>query len=210
MNKTGRVLAGALLLVVLPASASLAEGGRAYAGGQAGMFLPLESAVTLDPAGIPGRLTYNPGVVLAAVAGYGFANGVRCEVEANFRRSTADRLYGGAAPVQVDAEMRSYGVLANAYYDLRTRTAVTPFLGAGLGLAVATISRGSASGGTLWNSGEDRALAYQGIAGFAISLNDRTSLDFAYHHYGTSSLHFDMLRSQYKGLNLAAGIRYGF
>lgn len=210
MNKPARILAGALLWFLLPTSASHAEGGRMYAGGQAGMFLPLESAVTLDPAGIQGRLTYNPGIVLSAVAGYEFANGVRGEAELNFRRVTTDKLYGSGAPVQVDADVHSYGVMANAYYDFRTQTAVTPFLGGGLGLAVASFGRGSSAGTTLWNSGQDRALAYQGIAGLAVALNDRILIDFAYHHYGTSPLHYDTLRSQYKGINLATGIRCRF
>ena len=210
MNKPGRILAEVLLLLLLLASASQAEGGRVYGGAQAGMFLPLESAVTLDPAGILGRLTYNPGIVLAAVAGYEFANGMRGEAELNFRRVTSDKLYGSGAPVQVNADIHSFGVMANAYYDFRTRTAVTPFIGAGLGLAVATFGRGSSGGTTLWDSGQDRSLAYQGVAGFALALNDRVLLDFAYHHYGTSPLHFDTLRSQYKGINLATGIRYRF
>ena len=210
MNKPGQVIAGVLLSILLHASARPAEGGRAYLGGQAGMFLPLESSVTTEPAALQGRLTYNPGVVLAAVGGYEFGNGLRGEAEVNFRRVTTDRFYGAGAPVQVDADLWSLGVMANAYYDIRTPTAVTPFLGAGLGFALASLGRGTSAPGTLWNSGRDQSVAYQGMAGFAIALNERTSLDFVYHHYGTPSLHFDTLRSQYKGLNLSTGVRYRF
>ncbi len=210
MIEPGRLLAASSLLCSLLASTSRAEMGRAYLSGQAGMFLPLESAVTLEPAGTQGRLTYNPGVVLAASGGYEFGNGVRVEGELNFRRVTTDRFYASGAPVQVDAHFWSYGVMANAYYDIRTPSAVTPFLGAGLGLAMANLGRGSSQGTALWTSGRDTSLAYQGIAGFAIALNSRTSLDFMYHHYGTPSLHFDTLHSQYKELNLSTGIRYRF
>ena len=174
------------------------------------MFLPIESSVTLEPSGSQGRLTYNPGFVLAAVAGYEFGNGLRGEGELNFRRVTTDKLYGDGPTLQVNADIRSYGAMANAYYDIRTPSAVTPFFGAGLGLAVANFGKGSSGGRTLWNSGRDLSLAYQGIAGFAIALNDHTSLDFAYRHYGTASLHFDTIDSQYKGLNLSAGIRRRF
>ena len=210
LNKPGRSLIGALLSFFLLPSASYAAGGRAYAGGQAGMFLPLESAVTLEPAGSQGRLTYNPGIVLAAVGGYEFGNGIRGEAEVNFRRVTTDKFHGAGAPVQVNADLWSCGVMANAYYDIRTRTAVTPFLGAGLGYAVANLGTGTSGGTTLWRSGRDQSLAYQGMAGFAIALNERTSLDFVYHHYGTPSLHFDTLSSQYKGINLSTGIRFRF
>jgi len=174
------------------------------------MFLPLESAVNLEPAGQQGRLSYNPGLVLTAAGGYEFTNGVRGEVELNFRRLTADKLYSSGAPVQVDADIWSYGALANAYYDIRTPTAVTPFLGAGLGFAVVHYGRGSSGGSTLWAAGLEKSLAYQGCAGFAIALNNRTTLDFVYRHYATPSLHFDTIHSQYKGINLSTGLRYRF
>jgi opacity protein-like surface antigen len=210
LDKRRRILWGAFFSLALLESASYAGGGRSYVSGQAGMFLPLESAVTLEPAGLQGRLTYNPGFVLTAAGGYEFGNGLRGEAELNFRRLTADKLYSSGAPVQVDAGIQSYGAMANAYYDLRTPTAVTPFLGAGLGFAVARYGRGTSGGSTLWAAGQDSSLAYQGCAGFAIALNDRTSLDFIYRHYATPSLHFDTIRSQYKGINLSTGVRYRF
>jgi opacity protein-like surface antigen len=210
LDTGGRVFLGALLSLALLDSVSYAGDGRSYVAGQAGMFLPLESAVTLEPAGLPGRLTYNPGFLLTAAGGYEFANGLRGEAELNFRRLTADKFYSSGAPVQVDAGIRSYGAMANAYYDFRTPTAVTPFIGAGLGFAVVRYGRGSSGGSTLWAAGQDRSLAYQGCAGFAIALNDRTTLDFVYRHYATPSLHFDTIRSQYKGLNLSTGMRYRF
>jgi len=210
LDTGGRVILGALLSVLLLESASYGEGGRPYVAGQAGMFLPLESAVTLEPAGLQGRLTYNPGFLLTAAGGYEFANGVRGEAEVNFRRLTTDKLYSSGAPVQVDAGIWSYGAMANAYYDFRTPTAVTPFIGAGLGFAVVRYGSGTSAGSTLWAAGQDQSLAYQGCAGFDIALNDRTSIDFVYRHYATPSLHFDTIRSQYKGLNLSTGMRYRF
>lgn len=204
------IIAGAVLSITWMASASCAEERRAYLGLQAGMFLPLESAVTLEPAAVPGRLTWNPGIVLSAVAGYRFNNGLRGEGELNYRRATTDKFYRDGAPAQVDANLWSCGIMANAYYDFRNRTAVTPFVGAGLGFALANLGTGTSGGSTLWKSGRDQSIAYQGIAGFSIALNDRTSLDFTYRHYGTPSLHFDSLSSQYKGINLSTGLRYWF
>lgn len=210
MDTWGRVLLGAVLEVTLLVSASHAGEGRAYVAGQSGMFLPLESAVTLEPAGLQGRLTYNPGFVLTGAAGYEFANGVRGEAEVNFRRLTTDKFYSGSAPVQVDARIWSCGAMANAYYDIRTPTAVTPFLGAGLGFVVARYGEGSSGGSRLWSAGRDQSLAYQGSAGFAIALNERASLDFQYRHYAAPALHFSTIHSQYKGINLSTGIRYRF
>ena len=100
--------------------------------------------------------------------------------------------------------------MANAYYDIRTPSAVTLFFGTGAGFAVVNLGRGTSGGSTLWSSGQDRSFSYQGIAGFALAVSDRVSLDFAYHNYATPALHFNRLSSQYKGINLLTGIRYRF
>jgi opacity protein-like surface antigen len=206
-----RTLIAALLAAALLTAPSRAEAGRAYLSGQAGMFLPLESSVTLEPAGLQGRLAYDPGVVLSAAGGYEFGPGFRAEGELNYRRVTADRFYGsGATQQQAAADIWSCGVMANAYYDLRTPSAVTPFLGAGLGFALAQFGDGTSPTGRLWTSGRELSPAYQGIAGFSVALSDRTSLDFVYRHYGTPTLHFETIHSQYKGINLSTGIRYWF
>ncbi|HEY5512345.1 MAG TPA: outer membrane beta-barrel protein [Geomonas sp.] len=210
MKKPGQLLAGTVLSLSLMASVSHAGAAGAYVGGGAGMFLPIESHVSVEPAGTGAKLSYNPGFRLAAVGGYQFGSGLRGEGELNFRRVTTDKFHTSGAPVQVDSNIWSCGFMANAYYDFVTRTAVTPFIGAGLGCAVVNFGRGTSNGRTLWNSGQELSVAYQGIAGFALALGRQTSLDFVYHHYATPPLHFDTLDSQYKGLNLSTGIRHRF
>jgi len=209
MKKLVFVLA-ASLLISLPSTASHAVEGRAYAGGQAGMFLPLESSVTGFFAGSSGKLTFNPGYVLTAVGGYEFGNGIRGEAEASFRHVTTDKLITGAGTVAVDSDIWAGGFMTNVYYDFRTRTAVTPFIGAGVGLVVVDFGKGVSNGTTMWSSDKDVSVAYQGIAGFAVSLGKQTSLDFVYHHYAVPMLHFDTLASQFRGINLSAGIRHWF
>jgi opacity protein-like surface antigen len=210
--KKRQLLAGILLSLSLSlmASASPASAGSAYLGGQAGMFLPIESSVSVEPAGPAGKLTYDPGIMLAAVGGYEFGNGIRGEGEFNFRRVTTDKFFSSGASAQVDSDVWSYGFMANLYYDILTRTLVTPYIGAGLGLAVVNFGKGTSNGTTLWSSGRDQSVAYQGIAGFALALGQQTSLDFVYHHYATPLLHFDTFNSQYKGLNLSMGLRHRF
>ena len=194
------------------ASGSAAEGGdaagRAYLGGQAGMFLPIESSVS--GGGVSGKLSYDAGMVLAAVAGYRFGNGWRGEAELNYRRLSTDQLTGGAAVVQVDSDIWSGGFMTNVYYDFRNRTRVTPYLGGGLGAVLAEFGTARSNATTLWNADREVSFAYQGIVGFALRIAPHTELDFVYHHYAVPSLHFDTLAAKFRGINLCAGFRHSF
>ncbi|HBG05690.1 MAG: hypothetical protein A2075_11150 [Geobacteraceae bacterium GWC2_58_44] len=182
--------------------------GRLYLGGQGGMFLPIESSVS--GGGLSGKLSYHPGLVLAAVAGYEAGKGIRGEAELNFRKLTTDRLTTGATVVAVDSDIWTCGFMTNVYYDFRNRSAVTPYLGGGVGLIVAEFGRGTSNGTTLWPADRDLSIAYQGMAGFALQIDRQSSLDFVYHHYAVPSLHFDTLAAKFRGINLSAGLRHRF
>lgn len=207
MNKKSCLIAVlALLLITVSARA---EEGRGYLGGQAGMFLPIKSAVTGTSLG-DGTLTYNPGVLLAATGGYRFANGLRGEGELSFRHLTTDKLATGSGRVAADGDISCYGFMTNLYYDIRTPSRVTLYFGAGVGVVGARFGRATSNGATLWTSGSDVAAAYQGIGGFETRLTDSTSLDIVYHHYAVPRLHFQTLSAEFRGLNLSVGLRHWF
>lgn len=208
MKKLLPIIAASLLL--LPVSPCRAAEGGIYAGLQAGMFLPIESSVHGDYVGPDATVTYNPGVVLSAVGGYGFENGLRAEGEIDYRRLTTDKLLNGSNEAAADSGIRSYAMMANLYYDFRTRTPVTPYIGAGVGLALTRFHQGTSAGRVIWSSDQDATVAYQGIAGFALRVSEQTSLDFVYHHFAVPRLHFDTLSSQFRGINLSFGIRQWF
>lgn len=196
--------------LLLPASVSHAVDGEIYAGGQAGMFLPIESSVSGDLVGEDAEVTYNAGVVLTAVAGYRFGNGLRGEGEFSYRRLTSDRLYNSAGDFAVDSGIRSYAVMANLYYDFRNKTVITPYVGAGIGGAAVRFGTGRSDGSAYWTSDNDLSFAYQGMAGFEFRIADHTSLDFVYHHFAIPRLHFDTLSAQFRGINLSLGVRHWF
>jgi len=211
MKKLVHVVTASLLSLAAAApqaGAAAAGTERAYLGGQAGMFLPIES--TVSGSGVSGKLDYDPGLVLAAVGGYRFDSGVRGEAEFNFRRLTTDKLISDETVVPVRSDIWSCGLMGNVYYDFNNRTAVTPYVGAGVGLVVAEFGKATANGTTLWTRDKDLSFAYQGIAGFALRISRLSSLDFVYHHYAVPSLHFDTLSAQFRGINLSAGFRQWF
>lgn len=207
---TRRSLFTALLLVLLAASSAPAEEGRGYAGGQIGMFLPIKSSVTGNFPDQSGTLTYDPGLVVLAAGGYRFASGLRGEGELNFRRVNTDKLSSGTGRVQADGDVTCYGFMTNLYYDISTPTAVTLYLGAGIGVVATRFSKATSNATVLWTEGHDVDFAYQAIAGLGTRLSDTTSLDFTYHHYAVPRLHFQPLSAEFRGLNLSVGVRHWF
>jgi opacity protein-like surface antigen len=185
-----------------------AGGGRGYLEGQVGLWQPIRSSVSGSFAG--DRVTYDPGVMAAGLAGYQFANGLRGEGEFNYRHVTMDKLTIGESRAPLNGDATSYGFMANLYYDFRNRTVVTPYLGAGVGVVVARFSNATSHGTPLWTADREAAVAYQGIGGFALRINDHTSLNFCYHHYAVPRLHFEEVSAQFHGPNLSLGIRYFF
>ena len=87
---------------------------------------PSAPAATLHPDG---------GVVAVGSIGYGLGNGIRFEIEGNFRQSNGASI-SSPSPQTVSARLRTYGVLANALFDMDIGVPwLYPYLGAGAGYA---------------------------------------------------------------------------
>ncbi len=112
--------------------------------------------------------------------GYGLGNGLRAEVEGDYR-NTSVRKFTAFAPNSVHSSQQDYGVLGNVLYDIDLRPfgldyAFTPYVGVGAGWewshlnglnAVQTTGSVTHLGGTA--SGN---FAYQGIVGFAFPIDE--------------------------------------
>jgi len=132
-----------------------------------------------DNAGKAGFKTGWGGVVSL---GWGFGNGVRAEIEGNYRENEIDKIRGfGIAPVsRVGGFQRSYGVMGNAYYDFDLanfglgQSIFQPYIGAGAGYVWTDWGnvRGNGAGNAVTFASNDTygRFAYQGIAGIATPL----------------------------------------
>lgn len=198
------------LFLLLSAGTAHALEGRGYAGGALGMFLPIESSVTGNFVPRDSKLTFNPGLAVLLQGGYQFANGFRAEGEASYRRLSSEELHTNGRIAPADSSITSYSLMANFYYDFLTRTVISPYLGAGVGVAQTRFGEASSNGNVLWTKDRDVTVAYQGIAGFACRISDDTSLDFVYHHFAIPRLHFKTLSAEFRGINLFVGIRHWF
>jgi OOP family OmpA-OmpF porin len=125
------------------------------------------------------------GFVGVASVGYGFGNGLRVEIEGNYRSNpigtTAVQGPNGVTIGSTSGSLSSYGGMANVLYDFNLAAVgiptVSTYLGAGIGFAASGVSgiAGRTNTGTVANAANVSAsgggFAYQGIAGIAISLD---------------------------------------
>ncbi len=127
--------------------------------------------------------------------GYQFGSWVRLDVTGEYRGkasfSAMDRVFDPAGNLvsvnQYSAKKSEWVVLANAYFDLGTWYGITPFVGAGVGMAHNTISHfadinpltgGSAyaEAGSKWN------FAWAVHAGLACNVSPNLTIELAYRY----------------------------
>jgi len=165
-----KILAAATLLA-LPVAANAQAIDGLYIGGGAGVnFLQSEQATaSINGAGgsVSRSLQTAAGPALVLNLGYGFGNGLRAEVEGNYRYNTFSGTgFGG--------QEQKFGVLANVLYDfVGLVPAVTPYVGVGAGYVWAQ-ERDThlTSGTTTVATGEQLkgSFAYQAILGASLPI----------------------------------------
>jgi outer membrane protein OmpA-like peptidoglycan-associated protein len=154
-------------------------------------ILNFGNLLQIPVAGKP-KIKFDVGYAGVGSAGYGFGNGMRVEIEGNFRNNSI-RGIGGLTAQHGDSE--KYGAMVNALYDFDLTayygiTAFTPYVGVGAGYAFERIDGLRATDGVTQfrsNHGSDQ-FAYQGIAGVAFPLTGITpglSVTAEYRFYGT-------------------------
>jgi OmpA-OmpF porin, OOP family len=149
MQIRSALLAATLLALPLAAQAQPVTG--LYVGGGAGLNIMQNEDFTSPGGG--GHLAFSPGVATVLSLGWGFGNGLRAEIEGDYRWNTIN--HGGSNSEQ------KYGPMVNALYDFTTLSPiVTPYVGVGVGYQWADIT----------DAGTKGAFAYQAILGAAIPI----------------------------------------
>ncbi|MBE9606780.1 OmpA family protein [Acetobacteraceae bacterium H6797] len=200
-----------------------------YVGAGAGLNLIAPKA-SLKPegdfAGSPsGHASFNPGWAGVVSLGWGFGNGVRAEIEGNYRDNDVDKLSGFGVPITHSAgKVRSYGAMANAYYDFYgLGLPVVPYIGLGAGYVWNDYDnvRATSFGNTARIDGNDGAFAYQGILGVAYPIDSVPGLALTgeYRFLGTLNTKIDgvgdtgdrgSFKTQSYNHSILVGLRYAF
>ncbi len=175
---TGILAAG---LIVSVATAASAETNGWYAGGEAGLNLAPQAK--FEDGVKTWRNTQDPGYGLLGQVGYGFGQ-YRLEGEIGWRSNSIDKVKTAAGSFSGGGSLGALDVMANAYYDVPTGTAFTPYLGAGVGGVDVNASKIRGNGVTYTND-DNFVFGYQGIAGVAYAINDQLSLKADYRYLRT-------------------------
>jgi outer membrane protein OmpA-like peptidoglycan-associated protein len=193
-----KVLLSAVALIALPmtaANAQLFTPGPSnpgfYIGAEGGLNWLLNS----------GNNSYNTGYAVGGKIGYDFV-GPRIEVEGLYRNNQGNGVVPfGNGLAFVGGQINQVSVMANVLYDFFPGATVTPYVGAGAG--VAFVDPSLSAGCTMCST----QFAYQGIVGLAYNFdqNLRISLDGRY--YGTTS---SSLAYNNNNIGLMLGLTYKF
>ncbi|MGH8506386.1 MAG: OmpA family protein [Stenotrophobium sp.] len=192
MKKTAvsrKYLIAACALATLPLAAMAGDG--PYLGAEGGVnFLKSQLGTS-----------FNTGWVGGLTGGYAFENGLRPELELDFRRNEADAASG------TDGHVKAETAMANLWYDVKASnglfSVVHPYIGAGVGFARPTIV-------TTGLSAHDNSFAYQAGAGFGYDLTRNLTASVDYRFLRTDHNYLAGGELRYQVQSVMAGLRYSF
>lgn len=139
----------------------------------AGLHAPVDPKATVyGPGWGTGQIHLNQGYGFNSqlAVGYGIGSGFRFEIEGDFMRSNVRSLGGTRFPTTAGGTVRTWGVMANALYDLDVGSRwVFPYIGVGAGYQWTKLNGVSAvqPGGpfAFGTNGQSGAPAFQAIIG---------------------------------------------
>ena len=203
---------------VLPASKSVAQKPPQEHGPNRGWYVDfggqfaLMQEQTIKDGVIPGgkgELATDPGFGVTGALGYAWENGLRTEAELGYRRNGIDKVSGGAYGTRftgdADGHISALSGMFNVLYDYDTKSAFTPYIGSGLGLANVT-----ASSDRLHVDNNDVVFAYQFMGGVRYALTDNISLRTGYRYFTTTGPNIQGSSGEYGSHNVEMGLTFGF
>ena len=196
----------------------------------------LSNALTQAGRTTTGDISFEWGYVGVISLGWGFGNGLRTEVEGNYRVNDVDDISGFGGTTNASGTAISYGVMANVFYDFDFNTFgiptgginIQPYVGAGIGYVWREFDdlRASVLGGEIRTDGSDGRFAYQFIAGVGFPLHQYApglTLTAEYRFLGTLEHKYDTTsgggaftisrgttESENYNHSLLIGLRYAF
>lgn len=170
------------------------------------------------------------GWALSGGVGYAYTNGLRAELELGYRRHGIKDLFvrsdgglgaslgvGGplnGATLAAEGHETSFSGMVNGWYDIKTGTAFTPYVGGGIGLSRIALNGIKISDFQIVDD-SDVVFAYQFGAGVAYAVTPSISLTVDYRYFATTDAAFRdfegaKFRADYSTHNVMGGVRFGF
>jgi OmpA-OmpF porin, OOP family len=217
--KISGLLATTATLLALSAPA-MAEGFDYEGTRTEGYYVGLSAGITNQRTGkVSGtsndEVRYDVGPAAAVTGGYAFGNGLRLEEEFSYRNAGISSVTSPTGTHDGSGDVSNYGFMTNLLFDIPTGTEWTPYVGAGVGLAIADASNVTGNGLPYTLNSSEVQFAYQAIAGLAYDLDYATSLTFDYRLFGTDEPRYHVVNGGSAGTlnqshNFMFGVRYNF
>ncbi|NWG45801.1 MAG: OmpA family protein [Alphaproteobacteria bacterium] len=212
------LLAGALGLAVLPASAQAAEGGNWYLGGFFGPSWAEDADVDVSPPILTDvEVSWdNPGWGGGAALGYDWGH-FRLEGEASYRTYDGDEISGTVVGLEdplsvsgsLDGDLSVLALMVNGAVDFQLAPWFTPYVGAGAGWAFSDIDLNG-------TGGDDNGFAWQAFVGTAVRLDGvgRWHMTADYRYFNVDSIEFSDggadIETDHTSHDIMLGLRYVF
>jgi outer membrane immunogenic protein len=196
-----RILMAGFLVAALATSAMAKDG--PYVGASGGVTLVHDSDLTVTGVGTATG-SFDTGGAFNVEAGYRIQD-ARFAFQFGYKNADLSTISGPGGSVGVtDTQITVLSYMANGYYDFKNTSAVTPFLGAGIGL----LSGKFESQGT---SDTVNEFGYQFTAGLGFKASDNVMVDLSYLFQGAANdFSKDGTSVSYHSSNFLAGVRYNF
>ena len=137
------------------------------------------------------RSAFNDGAAVRGAIGHDFGK-IRLEAELGYRQNSAQSVAvtnAGGLPGVVSGpatgKFQTTSYMANMLYDLDFGSKVTPYIGAGAGVAHIKLNN-LTSGGAIAGPTSDNVFALQGIVGLAYELSSKLDLTLDYRYFFAS------------------------
>jgi len=173
----------ATTLLALPGVAFAQPVSGLYVGAGAGYNIPQYEHLQPSPGlGITNhtKLEFDGGFAGVGSVGYGLGNGLRFEIEGDYRLSYLHKRGGTTSPSSASGDQQEYGPMVNALYDFYLPSFginvpwVTPYVGVGAGYQFinneSVRSYNAATNTSFKSDGTAGNFAYQGIVGAAFPI----------------------------------------
>ena len=191
-----------LFVIAVSTTSAFAAGG--YIGIGAGGSFFHDADITVTGVGTADA-EYDTGYGLLVKIGSQLNPNFRLEGEFGYREADLTTVSGPGGSVSVsDWNLNIMSFMLNAYYDFKTQSTVTPFVGGGIGMLIAELE-------VEGFSEDDTVPGYQLMAGISWAASPNVSIDLSYCFQGAAS-DFDKegVKLGYTSSNLFAGLRFNF
>jgi opacity protein-like surface antigen len=154
----------------------------------AGLAIVGDSDVSLF--GVSGEAKFDPGFAVGGAIGYRIEEWLRAEVNLSYRQAEVDKLTAPGYTLEGAGDASAFATLVNLYIDFMPRSPVTPYVGAGIGVAIIDVDSDDSANVLIVND-DSTEFAWNVMAGAAWSVTDDVVLTLGYRYFSSTDAQLD-------------------